>query len=266
MRVVLVLLLSRCATLSCTSTPSSLPASPDAEAAAASPGVAAEAGFFEVPPRTVTVKGERVAIAATARLFYNLRPADDSPDDKPIFILFNGFADDIVRPYGTGPMTVAPGGDVVVNPTSFTRFANLVYVEPRQAGYSYDVLATGAPGAAECASSIFNEYVDAADVLLGVLQFLTDHPTLRGPVYWLGESYGGAGISPLTPTRSSRRGSRRSRGAHRSSRGRSSSKVGSRGAPTRRPSPPSARTRWKSQVCPRASEQPATASTRATAP
>jgi hypothetical protein len=157
--------------------------------------ISLEAGFLEVPARTVTVKGESVSIDAAARLFYNLRPADESPETQPIFILFNGFADDVVRPYGTGPTTVAEGGAVVTNPSSLTSLANLVYVEPRQAGYSYDVLAAAAPGAEDCSSSIFNEYVDAADVLFAVLAFLDDHPTMTGPVYWFGESYAGVRIT-----------------------------------------------------------------------
>jgi hypothetical protein len=93
-----------------------------------------QAGFLEVPPRTVTLHGAPVSIDATARLFYNFIPADDDPSDKPLVVLFNGFADDIVRAYGTGPMTVVLGGDVVANPSSFTRFASLLYVEPRQSG------------------------------------------------------------------------------------------------------------------------------------
>jgi hypothetical protein len=158
--------------------------------------VALEAGFLDVPPRHVTVKGEPVSIEATGRLFYNLRPADQSPESKPIFILFNGFADDIVRAYGTGPTTVVEGGAVEPNPSSLTSLANLVYVEPRQAGYSYDVPTGGAtPGAADCSSLIFNEYVDAADVLLAVLVFLDAHPSLQGPVYWFGESYAGVRIT-----------------------------------------------------------------------
>jgi hypothetical protein len=158
--------------------------------------VAPEAGFLEVPARDVTLAGAPVSIAATGRLFYSLRTADADPAGKPILILFNGFADDIVRPYGTGPMTVAEGGAVVANPSSFTRFANLVYVEPRQAGYSYDVRPDGAPpAAADCAPTLFNEYVDAADVLLAVLAFLEAHPELTGPVYWLGESFGGVRVT-----------------------------------------------------------------------
>jgi serine carboxypeptidase len=157
--------------------------------------VTLQAGFLEIPPRTVTLHGAPVSIDATARLFYNFIPADDDPADKPLVVLFNGFADDIVRAYGTGPMTVVLGGDVVANPSSFTRFANLLYVEPREAGYSYDVLASREPDAADCAPSIFNEYVDAADVLLGVLAFLKSTPAVRGPVYWLGESYAGVRVT-----------------------------------------------------------------------
>ncbi len=153
-----------------------------------------EAGFLDLAPRDVTTKGHLVHLATTARLFYNLRPADDDPESKPIFIAFNGFAAEIVRGFGTGPTTVAEGGAVVDNPASLTRIANLVYLDPRQSGFSYDVPAGGAPTAADCSSGVFNEYVDAADILLATLKFLDAHPTLRGPVYWLGESYAGVRI------------------------------------------------------------------------
>jgi Serine carboxypeptidase len=164
-------------------------------AAPAPPAVTVEAGFLDVPARDVTVKGQPVSIDAAGRLFYNFRPADADPEGKPIFVLFNGFADDIVRAYGTGPTTVEDGGAVVSNPASFTRFANLVYVEPRQAGFSYDVLTGRPPGPGDCAPAIFNEYVDAADVLLAVLAFLGAHPQLTGPVYWVGESYAGVRVT-----------------------------------------------------------------------
>ncbi len=168
-----------------------------APATPSAPPVTVEAGFVEVPTRDVSVKGQPVHIAATARLFYNLRPADQDPEDKPIFFLFNGFAAEVVRAFGTGPTTVIEGGTVVANPSSYTQFANLVYLEPRQAGYSYDVIAGRAPTAADCAPTIFNEYVDAADVLLGALAFLDAHPQLHGPVYWMGESYAGVRITWL---------------------------------------------------------------------
>jgi hypothetical protein len=182
-------------TAACGTPPESAPSPLVASTLPAPPTVTVEAGFLDVPARDVTLKGQPVQIGATARLFYNLQPADESPETQPIFFLFNGFAAEIVRAYGTGPTTVALGGAVVPNPASLTRFANLVYLEPRQAGYSYDVLAHGTPGPADCSPDIFNEYVDAADVLLGALLFLGAHPELRGPVYWVGESFAGVRIT-----------------------------------------------------------------------
>lgn len=162
---------------------------------APAPAIVDLAGFVEVPARDVAYRGGHVHIEATARLFYNFRRADERPADKPIFVLFNGFAAEIVRAYGTGPTTVVDGA-VVPNPASWTKTANLLYIEPRQAGYSYDVLADRAPVLAEdCGPGVFNEYVDAADVLLGVLAFLGAHPEMRGPIYWVGESYGGARVT-----------------------------------------------------------------------
>jgi Serine carboxypeptidase len=161
------------------------------------PSIQLEAGFLVVPPREVTLHGAPVQIAAEARLFYNLRPADDAPETKPILFFSNGFADDIVRAYGTGPTTVVEGGAVVASSASFTRFANLVYIEPRQAGYSYDVVSGRAPAESDCAPDIFNEYADAADYLLGALSFLDAHRALTGPIYWVGESYAGVRLTWL---------------------------------------------------------------------
>jgi hypothetical protein len=167
-----------------------------AGATATSAPSAPEAGFVDVPPRDVTLHGRAVRIASTARLFYNLRPADDAAETRPILVAFNGFAAEVVRAFGTGPTTVAEGGDVVPNPSSLTRFASVLYVEPRQAGYSYDVPPAGrGPVAADGGPDVFDEHVDAADVLLGVLAFLEAHPSMRGPVVWLGESYGGVRVT-----------------------------------------------------------------------
>lgn len=155
-----------------------------------------EAGFLELPPRDVTLKSSPVHIAATARVFYNLLPADESPEDKPVLFVFNGFAAEVVRAFGTGKYTVADDGSLAPNPTPYTTFANVVYLEPRQSGYSYDVVTGRAPTVTDdCSPSLFNEYVDAADVLLAALTFLDAHPQLRGPVFWVGESYAGVRIT-----------------------------------------------------------------------
>jgi Serine carboxypeptidase len=140
-----------------------------------------EAGFVELAPRPVSIQGRAVSLAATSKIFYNFRPAGSGAADKPLIVLFNGFASDVVRAFGTGPTTVEADGSVVQNPNSLTRFANLLYVEPRQAGFSYDVVEGRAPTAADCSQDVFSEYVDAADVLLATLRFLKAHPSLHGP-------------------------------------------------------------------------------------
>jgi hypothetical protein len=153
------------------------------------------AGFIDVPPRNVSLHGRSISIDATARLFANFWPADETPENKPLFIMFNGFAADVVRGFGTGPMTVDTNGNVTPNPTSFTQIANLLYVDPRQSGFSYDVLSSGTPTASDCSADVFNEYVDAGDVLFAVMTFLDAHPSLEGPIVWIGESYAGVRIT-----------------------------------------------------------------------
>lgn len=157
----------------------------------------AEAGFAVLPPRHVSIDGRALSLEAASKIFYNFRPADTDATSRPLIVLFNGFASDVVRAFGTGPTTVEADGSVVSNPASLTRFANLLYIDPRQAGFSYDVIAGRAPSAQDCSQDVFSEYVDAADVLLATVQFLHAHPDLRGRVYWLGESYAGVRISWL---------------------------------------------------------------------
>jgi pimeloyl-ACP methyl ester carboxylesterase len=166
----------------------------DAGASADAGPIDAQAGLLELSPRNVVIHGHAVSLAATSKIFYNFRPADTDAEHKPLIVLFNGFASDVVRAFGTGPSTVAPDGTVVPNPDSLTRFANLLYIDPRQAGFSYDVIAGRAPTSDDCSQDVFSEYVDAADVLLATLQFLNAHSSLAGPVYWMGESYAGVRI------------------------------------------------------------------------
>src|SRR6478609_2491549 len=173
-------------------------AAPAPEAGSESAGAAAigaRAGFLDLAPRTVRLNGRSLSLEATSKIFYNFRPAQQAAATRPTIVLFNGFAADVVRAFGTGPNSAQADGSVAENPDSLTRFANLLYLEPRQAGFSYDVLDGRAANAADCSQDVFNEYVDAADVLLASLQFMNGHSELKGPVYWLGESYAGVRIS-----------------------------------------------------------------------
>jgi len=173
-------------------------APPPASSGAVTGGAAnlgVEAGFVELAPRDVVVQGRGVSLASTSKIFYNFRPADSEPGTRPLLVLFNGFASDVVRAFGTGPNSVAPDGTIAPNPDSLTHDANLLYIDPRQAGFSYDVLVGRAPRDSDCSQDVFSEYVDAADVLLAVLQFVQQHAALKGPVFWLGESYAGVRIT-----------------------------------------------------------------------
>lgn len=174
-------------------------AAPATEVSAGSAGAApsdAQAGFLDLSPRKVRLNGREVSLDATSKIFYNFRPAQQGATTRPTIVLFNGFAADVVRAFGTGPNGLQADGSVAENPDSLTRFANLLYLDPRQAGFSYDVLDGRVVNAAEdCSQDVFSEYVDAADVLLAALRFMNGHSELKGPVYWLGESYAGVRIS-----------------------------------------------------------------------
>ncbi len=165
------------------------------DSAGGSESIHVEAGFVDLAPRNVVLHEQPLSLAATSKIFYNFRPADEGAAEKPLIVLFNGFASDVVRAFGTGPNTVEPDGTVAANPDSLTHIANLLYLDPRQSGFSYDVISGRAPTSDDCSQSVFSEYVDAADVLLVVLQFLDTHPALQGRVYWMGESYAGVRIS-----------------------------------------------------------------------
>lgn len=138
--------------------------------------LAADAGFLEI---------------GTSRLFYSFHPADDCQLSRPVAVLFNGGPGSSTAPLmtlNTGPFTLASydGTDagLLANPHSWTRFANILYIDARLTGFSYDLAPLG------------GWYTWSADTSLFVralLQFLETHPALRANrVVLVGESYGGA--------------------------------------------------------------------------
>jgi hypothetical protein len=155
-------------------------------------GLRAEVGFFDVPPQPS-------AATSDARLFYAFEPADVDPVDRPLLVLFNGgpgFATSAgLLSYGTGRWTLDSADDAGpvahLNTSRWTAFANLLYIDARQAGFSYELAATGPDGAPP--GGWFSELKDASDFVRAVLDFLDGHSALRGsPVVLVGESYGGA--------------------------------------------------------------------------
>lgn len=155
---------------------------PDGTAAA----LTAEAGFI-----AVTSGGT----APVSRMWYVFRPADSAPEDRPLAVFFNGgpgYSTAILFGMNTNAVTMDPDvtgvSDLAANPHSWTRFANVLYIDPREVGYSYDV--PPADGAGE--QILFIPEHDAATFVRLLLAFLERHPQIRAnPVVLVGESYGG---------------------------------------------------------------------------
>ncbi|MFO0555971.1 MAG: hypothetical protein U0271_46765 [Polyangiaceae bacterium] len=149
-----------------------------------------EAGFIEVP---ATTGGPDY----TSRLFYSFIPAEHDADKAPIVLFFNGgpgaATTSVLLPFGTGPLTIDPAAAPDVgpaeNPNRWSRFANLLYVDTRSAGLSYDL----EPGLAlTCSPTGYMPAIDAGDFIYALLEFLDSHEPLRdNPVVVSGESYGG---------------------------------------------------------------------------
>ncbi|NUP13615.1 MAG: hypothetical protein HOW73_46865 [Polyangiaceae bacterium] len=148
-----------------------------------------EAGFVEVPARSENADPR-------TRMFYSFVPADNGPESAPLLVYFNGgpgaATTSILAAYGTGPYTLDPEAEVDAppahNPASHTAFANMLYIDARATGFSYDVEdpADGYCSGAEPYTS------DAAQFVYVLLEFLAEHPQIAdNPIALVGESYGG---------------------------------------------------------------------------
>jgi Serine carboxypeptidase len=157
---------------SSTSGPAPVPAS--------GPALVAERGFLPLDAQTLA--------SASGHMFYVFFPADLDAPSKPLFVFFNGGpgAATTIRllAEGTAPKLVDPTGAVRADPASFTPSANLLYLDSRLAGLSYD----DAPAENEG----FDMSEDAIDFVRSIVRFLDGHPALRAaPIVLVGESYGG---------------------------------------------------------------------------
>ncbi|MET0593512.1 MAG: hypothetical protein ABW133_12485 [Polyangiaceae bacterium] len=151
----------------------------------------AQSGFIEVGPDPTTFRG-------SGRMFYSFQPAESADGGpKPLIVFFNGgpgaATSTLLTAFGTGryslPRREIPGTHVVPNPNTFARFANLLYVDARNTGFSYELRPDDGKGLGSCDDFIAE---DAADMVRVILRFLTANPAIRrAPVVIAGESYGG---------------------------------------------------------------------------
>lgn len=117
------------------------------------------------------------------QLFYWYHEATENPEEKPLVLWLNGgpgcsslggmFTE-------LGPFVLNAKLGVSLNPFSFNRAANIIFLEqPAGVGYSYPNLPA-------------NDTTTAIDTDLALRHFLRDHPELEGrDFYVMGESYGG---------------------------------------------------------------------------
>ena len=172
------------------------------------PAPTARAGFVEIEPvtyRTYFGGSMEPRTSARTRLFYNLLPADEDAKDAPVFVVFNGgpgAATSLLRSFGTGKRTLDsenPAAASVENAVSLTALGNVLYIDCRQAGYSYGLTAN--PSSERERRSIsnsqsVNEAFDAADFVRVVLRVLALERALKNnPIVIVGESYGGVRAS-----------------------------------------------------------------------
>lgn len=171
---------------------------PDVEAIATD--YAGETGFITIEPVTYYLRTERGTagvkyVSDEARLWYSFQPADEDWEQRPLAIFFNGgpgSASGLLLAFNTGRRSMDPafnGGAIVgENPHRWSSFANILYIDARNTGFSYSIVGER-PG---FTTRNFNPFIDGADFVRLLLRFLAAHPAIRGnPVIFAGESYGG---------------------------------------------------------------------------
>jgi hypothetical protein len=156
-----------------------------------------EVGFFEVPSYVLEIGAESRPTTPT-RIFYAFQRADEAPENKPIVVVFNGGPGAATTPFllttGVARRIKDPGaGAIVENPNRWTKFANLLFVDARKTGFSYDLR----PEADEETFTLgWHPMVDATDVVRLTVGFLEKRRTeLLERVVLAGESYGGTRIN-----------------------------------------------------------------------
>ena len=171
---------------------------PDVEALATD--YAGQTGFITIEPvvyylRTQSGTTGSKYTSDEARLWYSFQPADENMEEKPLAIFFNGgpgSASGLLLAFNTGRKSMDPlfnGGEVVGdNPHRWSSFANILYIDARNTGFSYSI----SGDKAGYTTRNFNPFLDGADFVRVLLRFLAAHPAIQAnPIIFAGESYGG---------------------------------------------------------------------------
>jgi hypothetical protein len=167
------------------------------------PEPSAQAGFIELEPVSYSVPFESPTERRSerTRLFYSFLPADEAAKSKPVFVFFNGgpgASSTLLLSFGTARYTLDAddlSAPLEPNAHSFTALGSLLYIDARQAGFSYGLTEqpeVEAERAKEFSPESFNAAADAADFVRATIRVLEKQPALRNnPVVLVAESYGG---------------------------------------------------------------------------
>jgi len=169
-----------------------------------------EAGYITIEPITFyfhygSYFNRLLLKSSEARIWYSFHAAESDDLAVPIFVFFNGgpgsaTCSGLMSMYTTrytlDNTIESGGGNVYVNnPYSWTSMGHLLYIDAREAGFSYNLMDNVTDESLrflEFNAQNYNSFFDAADYIRVLLRFLAAHPTLQDhPVVIVGESYGG---------------------------------------------------------------------------
>ena len=163
-------------------------------------GLNFESGFIDIEENEYYLS-KRENKSGRVKMWYNFQPADENPQDKPLFVFYNGgpgSSSALVFLYNTAKKTADQafaGEGVADNEYNWNQLGNLLYVDARQTGFSYGIVdnpSSSSVRSAYFSTSNFNVFIDAADFIRVVLRFLESHPSIKSnKVVFAGESYGG---------------------------------------------------------------------------
>lgn len=169
-----------------------------------------EAGYVTIAPVTFYFHSgsyfNRMSLKSSrARIWYSFQSADQDRPETPLFVFFNGGPGSAtssgLMSMFTGRYTLdnrietGGGNAYIANPVSWSKLGHLLYIDARQAGFSYnmmDQVQDESRRFQEFNSQNFNSYFDASDFIRVLFRLLAGRPALRNrPVIIVGESYGG---------------------------------------------------------------------------
>jgi len=169
-----------------------------------------EAGYLTIEPITFyfhfgSYFNRLLLRSSEARIWYSFHAADADNPNTPIFVFFNGGPGSATS-HGLMSMnttrytldnTIENGGGnyYIPNPHSWTQMGHLLYIDAREAGFSYNLMENASDEGSrflEFNAQNYNSFFDAGDYIRVLLRFLAAHPALQDrPVIIVGESYGG---------------------------------------------------------------------------